>query len=139
MTTFAAFVTAISELTITGVNRSEDSTPESMGAADLPFQFVRLPEGESAAAPIDCRETGETKSIDLVVCIKPAGLETAEQNFDDTVAMMDYIRTALIAWDAATAQLGLVVEYSIATSGDVGISVGGVDYWGVIATITITG
>ena len=139
MTTYAALVSAISGLTITGVNRTEDSTPQSMGAADLPFQFVRLPDGEHAPAPATCYETGTTKSIELVVCLKPAGLETASQNFDDTVAMMDYVEAAIKAWDILPAQNGLIVEHSIATSADVGVSVGGADYWAVIATITITG
>ena len=139
MTTYAALVTAISGLSITGVNRSEDTTPNDIGAADCPFQFVRLPEGEYAAAPATCTETGTTKSIDLVVCIQPVGLETASQNFDDTVAMMDYVETALHAWDIAPAQNGLIVEYSISTSGTTGVSVGGADYWAVIAAVTITG
>jgi len=139
MTTYAALVSAISGLSITGVNRSEDSTPNDIGAADLPFQFVRLPEGEYAPSPATCTETGTSKSIELVVCIQPAGLETASQNFDDTVAVMDYVEAALHAWDIAPAQNGLIVEYSISTSGSGGVSIGGSDYWAVVATVTITG
>lgn len=139
MTTYAAFVTAISDLTITGVTRTWDTTPESFGAADMPVQFVRLPEGEQAPAPATCLETENTKSIDLVVCIGPAGLETASQNFNDTVAMMDYVAASLDAWNIAPAQNGLIVEYTITTSGAVGVEVGGVSYWAVIATVAITG
>jgi hypothetical protein len=137
MTTYAAFVTAISGLTITSVNRTLDSTPGSIGAADLPFQFVRLPEGDFAPSPASCLETGKIRSIDLVVCIEPAGLEMASQNFDDTVAMMDYIETALDTYSNANDHL--VFEYDIVTSGAAGVDVGGASYWAVIATVTITG
>ena len=71
-----------------------------------------------ADAPSSCLETGKTRSLDLVVCIEPAGLNIASQNFDDTVAMMDYIETALDAWNIAPAQNGLIVEYSLAAGGE---------------------
>lgn len=136
MTTYAAFVTAISDLTITGVTRLEDTTPESIGAADLPFQFVRLPSGDFADAPVTCTEVGTTKTIDLVVCVQSSGLGLADLNYEDTVTMMDYVETALIAWDAAVAQNGVLVEYSI-TAGDE--EVGDVSFWSVVATVTIKG
>lgn len=137
MTTFASFVTSISGLSITGVERTYTSTPESIGAADLPAQFVRLPDGEATYSPETCIETGKTRSIELVVCIEPVALEVADQNFDDTIAMMDYIETALDTWNAA--QNTMLFSYSISTSGNAPVVVGDTAYWAVIASVNGVG
>ena len=137
MTTFASFVTSMGGLSITGVERTYTSTPESIGAADLPAQFIRLPAGEAAYAPEDCASVGKTRSIELVVCIEPAALEVAKQNFDDTIAMMDYVETALDTWNAA--QNTMLFSYSISTSGNAPVAVGDTYYWAVIAAITGVG
>ena len=137
MTTFASFVSSMGGLTITGVERTWTSTPESIGTADLPAQFIRLPDGEAAYAPDDCISTGKTRNIELVVCIEPAALEVAKQNFADTIAMMDYIETALDAWNAA--QNSMLFSYSISTSGNAPVFIGDTAYWAVIAAITGVG
>jgi len=133
MTTFASFVSSMSGLEISGVQRSYTYAPESLGAADLPAQFVRLPEGDLTYAPDNCQAIGKTRTIDLIVCLEPANLETASRNYDDTVAMMDYIETALDAWNAA--QGAVMFSYSISTSGTAPVYVGSTPYWAVIASI----
>ena len=135
MTTFASFVTSISGLSITGIERTYTSTPESIGTADLPAQFVRLPSADAGYAPADCDETEVVRTIELVVCIEPVGLGTASQNFDDTVTMLDYMQTAISTWIFLPAQDNIAVTYSLATSNDAPIVVGDTTYWGVIATI----
>ena len=139
MTTFASLVTSISGLTITSVTRTYTSTPESLGKADLPAQFIRLPSGNVGYAPADCDETEITRTIELVVCIEPVALETASQNFDDTVEMMDYMQSAVSTWAYLPAQNGVAITYSISTSGDAPVYVGDTAYWAVIATIAARG
>jgi hypothetical protein len=135
MTTFASLVTSISGLTITGVNTTFDYTPESIGNADLPASFVRLPSGDVGFSPADCLASQKVRTIELVVLIKPVGLETAEQNFSDTVTMLDSVDTAVGTWAYLPAQNGIAITYSLSTSGDAPEIVGDSSYWAVIATI----
>ena len=134
MTTFASLVTAISGLTVTGVSKTYTYTPESLAAEDLPAQFVRLPDGVMTAAPSNCYEVGKTREIELVVCVEPLALEMVSQNYDDTVAMMDYVESAIDTWNDS--QSSLVVAYSVAA---LGLPVGDTNYWAVVATITARG
>ena len=135
MTTFASLVTAISGLTITGVSTKFDYTPESLGNADLPAQFPRLPNGDAGYAPADCDETEMVRTLELVICIEPVGLGTDEQNFDATVAMLDTANSSISTWVFLPAQNNIAVSYSLSTSGDSPIVVGDTAYFGVIATI----
>jgi hypothetical protein len=134
MTTFASLVSSISGLTITGVNRTYTSIPESLSTADLPAQFVRLPNGVMTYAPSNCYQVGKTRDIELVICVEPLALEVADQNFDDTVAMMDYVETAIDTWNDS--QTSLLVEYNVAASA---LRVGETDYWAVITSISARG
>jgi len=136
MTTFASLVTSISGLSITGVNTSYAYTPESLGNADLPASFVRLPSGTIGFSPADCLDSQKTRSIELVVCIKAIDLGTAEQNFADTVTMLDSVDTAVGTWAYLPAQNGIAIEYSLSTSGTAPEIVGDSAYYAVIATIT---
>jgi len=136
MTTFTSLVASISGLTITGVNTTFDYTPESLGNADLPASFVRLPVGEVGFAPADCIDSQKTRTIELVVCVKPVGLETAEQNFEDTVTMLDSVDTAVGTWAYLPAQNGVAITYSLSTSGTSPEIVGDTAYYAVVATIT---
>ena len=135
MTAFASFVASISGLVITGVETLYDYTPESLGNADLPAQFPRLPSGDAGYAPADCDETEMVRTIELVICIKPGPLESGEQNFGDTVTMLDDANTAISAWVFLPAQDNIAVSYSLSTSGDTPIVVGDTAYWGIIATV----
>ena len=75
----------------------------------------------------------------LVVCIQPAVHEMTATNFSSVVAMLDYMNTALRTWKFATAQNGLMITYSLTTSGDAPVIVGDTGYWAVTATITAEG
>ena len=134
MTTFASLVSSVSSIEVAGVQRRYTYTPESLGAADLPAQFVRLPDGSTGHAPTSCLEYQKERAIELVVCIEPANLETAQQNYADTVEMMDYIETALDAWIGAQ-----LFSYTISTSGSAPVYVGSTPYWAVIASINGVG
>lgn len=130
MTTYAAYAAAVGALTVTGVTRKYDHTPVSLSAADLPAQFIRLPNGgRDAGAVSTCSGSGKRRDIELVICVEAVGLDNAEPNFDATVSMMDALETAL----AAMTKPLPIISYELRSGG---VSVGGTGYWAVIATIT---
>ena len=135
MTTFTSLVASISGLTIAGVNTSFAYTLESLGNADLPASFVRLPDGDVGFAPADCVDSQIVRTIELVVLVKPVGLETAEQNFSDTVTMLDSVNTAVSTWAYLPAQNGIAITYSLSTSGSAPEILGDTAYWAVSAVI----
>jgi len=129
MTTYAAFTAAISGLTISNVTRAYTYAPDSLGTADLPASFIRLPQGRTNLPTLasQCDNTGAVRTCELVVCLEPLNQETSEQNMSDTIAMMDAVETAL---DTLTVMP--LIEYTL--RGD-GVAVGGSVYWAVVAQV----
>lgn len=131
MTTYAGFVSTISGLTITGVVTQLDHIPEIEDTADLPASFVRLPGGGINTETLTtCSGSGKSRTIELVVLIKPIPQSTASSNFAATVTMMDSIETAL---DANRTSIMPFVTYDISAGPE---DVGGTGFWAVTATIT---
>jgi len=131
MTTFRSFVDALEALTITGVNRQYTQGPPigAPGVADCPFQYVRYPRSEEI--PIVFGEQGgwPTLRAELVLGVEPVGQNTAFENFDDTVDLMDALVTALQASSCITkSKLTWNIRQAIDT-------VAGQQYWAVIAEV----
>jgi hypothetical protein len=130
LSTYAAFAAAFGGLTITNVKRKYDHTPVSIGHADLPAMFVRLPNGNRNSGSVStCSGSGKGRTIEMVVCVEAVGLNNAEPNFDSTVAMMDAVEAAI----DAMAKPMPIMGYDLRGSG---VVVGDTGYWAVVATIT---
>lgn len=138
MTTYAAFTSAVSGVTISGVTRKYTYAPDSLSTADLPASWIRLPGGGTNLGTLasQCSGTGATRFVDLVVCLEPTGQEQTSANMSATITMMDSVETALDGLGAYGAALSSVIlEYSLAGQG---VIVGGVPYWAVVATVRMT-
>ena len=97
MATYRSFVDALEALSITGVNRQYDQGPPigAPGVADCPFQYVRYPGADESIVSFGAHGGWPAFRAELVVCVEPVGQNTAWENFDDTVDMMDNMTTAL--------------------------------------------
>lgn len=76
-----------------------------------------------------CSATGNTRSIELVVCIEPVDLDNPSPNYSATVAMMDEMETAIKTGDGSMMAL---LDFSLAAGSE---RVGEIDYWAVVASI----
>ena len=134
-TTYRAFVDALEALTITGVTRQYTQGPPlgPPGVADCPFQYVRYP--TSTEIPMVFGEQGgwPTLRAELVIGVEAVGQNTAFENFDDTVDMMDNVALALQGSSCITkSHLRWEIRQAIDT-------VAGQQYWAVIAIVEGSG
>jgi hypothetical protein len=132
-TTYRSFVDALEALTITGTNREYTQGPPigAPGVADCPFQYVRYPGSDEEHAIVFGEQGGRYElHAELVIGIEPVGQNTAFENFDNTVDMMDNVQTALQAASCITdAKLTWTLSQIIDT-------VAGDRYWAVLARVS---
>lgn len=134
-TTYRSFVDALEALVVTGVVRRYTQGPPmgAPGVADCPFQYVRYPGSDEI--PIVFGEQGgwPTLRAELVIGVEPAGQDTAFQNFDATVDMMDNLATALRGAACITKNK---LHWSQRQITD---TVAGQQYWAVVANVEGSG
>ncbi len=134
--TVAAFYSALNSLVVTGVTRRYAYEPNGLSTADMPAQWVRLPGnglGIDSAYASACNDTSKERNAELVIAVEAAGQETPGAATTALVAMADNLEAALDAFDATRPGY---VNYAI----DAGaVSVGGVAYWALTATVTTRG
>lgn len=135
--TVAAFYSAMSGLSVTGVTRSFGYEPNQVATADLPALWVRRPAsglGISSSFASASNATSKERTLEVVIAIEAAGQEMVSAATSALVTMIDSLETALDTWDATRPGY---VDYTIAE--DNGIEAGGVAYWGIVATVTTRG
>lgn len=131
MTTYAAFISTISGLTITGVTTKLAYIPAAGYTGNLPISFVRLPGGGINPETLTtCSTDGKTRTVELVVVLEPTGQGNPSLNYAATVAMMDYVEAAL---DTLGDSPMAIMEYQIRAEG---IALGDATHWAVVATVT---
>lgn len=131
---FAAFSNGLADLTVTGVTHKQRYMPNTLDSADLPFQFVRLPEGADGGLTADGQGGWPTLVVELVIAVKPIGQSTNEENHAATLTLFDAVDTALRAasGDWFTGKLAWTVRGQQAF-------IGQNEYWCVVARVTARG
>lgn len=130
--TYAQFIAAVQDLTIDGVVRRYDEPPNKFNAADLPCSFVMFPSGDNKPLSFGGGREFRKRVVDLIVIYAATGI-TADQPFQETVAMMDEVETTLMGlsvgqskptWQIVSQLFDETAERR---------------YWAVVATISGTG
>lgn len=135
MTTLTAFVTALGNLTVTGVLHAYDEPPTSLNEADLPALWVQLPQSDDAPYTFDGGGGWPLLKAQLVIAYQASAQGTQATNWSGTLTVLDALASALRA--AAPGALGKgKVSWSIRPGQ---VTVAGVDYWAVIADVTGNG
>jgi len=131
VTTYRSFVDALEALSITGVVRQYTQGPPiaQVAVADCPFQYVRYPGSDEIALVFGYQGLWPTLRAELVICVEPGAQNTAFENFDDTVDMMDNIATAL---RGSTCTTKSKLRWGLSQIID---TVAGQQYWAVLATV----
>jgi len=131
MTTYVEYVDGLEALVVAGVTRRYTSGPPlSLSTADLPAQWVQLPDGESEAMVLGdaAGSRWPTFSANLIVAIEAVGQSTGGANFDAAVTMMEAMRTRLELTDLTEAPLSWAMRQAIVT-------VAGNDYWAIVCSV----
>lgn len=131
MTHYKTFMDGLADVEVSGVKRNLNAPPASLASSDLPTLWAQIPADAQEHPPITFQANGgwPVHRGELVVAIRPAGQETLEVNFRDTLEMIDAVNQAL-----ATANL-CKGPVSWRIQGNVVITLAGTTYWGVVALV----
>ena len=131
--TVAAFVSALSGLSITGVTRMYAFPPESVNNADLPIAYVRLPESSNEAISLTSATGTDAVMGELVVLVRADNLSMNTTNFAAMVTLIDNINAALKTAAAASNRFDRwTIRQESALVGDAG-------YWAIVASVEASG
>lgn len=131
-TTYAAFVSAVAGLTITGVKRKYTSPPGVIGDADLPVSYPRIRSMNNDTVTIGGTSGLDRGAMDLVVVVQKEDVNTNAANFAATVAMVDAINTAMVA---AIETIG-IDRWEIREED---VTIGQSDCWALVVTVEASG
>lgn len=131
MTTLTAFVTALGDLTVTGVSRAYDEPPTGLNDADLPSMWVQLPQSEEAALTLDGVGGWPVLRAQLIIAYQASAQGTQSANWSGTLAMLDALAAAFHGTAPGTLGKGKI-SWSIRPGQ---VNVAGIDYWAVIADV----
>lgn len=134
MTTYAAFMSSLTGMTVTGVVRRYTAPPMALNTADLPASFPMLPAGDDTVLVFNATGGQQiTFTCDLIFAYEPVAQNTTVANYSGLLTLMDNIVTASRALSRPTdgpctytLRMGVVTVASI-------------DYWAIIQSWTGTG
>lgn len=130
ITTYKTFTDGLTALSVTGVTRVFTEPPTSIGTADLPAMYIRIPRGEEGAMTFQTSGGWPTLTCDLVIVVEAVGQNTQSANYAATIELMDNLSSALRL--ASIGRSALVFNID----GDVQTEIAGTSYWAVVATIS---
>jgi hypothetical protein len=128
--TFVEFVQGVAGLSVTGVKRKHPAPPSSLGAADLPVMYPRIP--TQTTEPQTFSANGSSATVEIAVVVAPDGLDTKGANFVLACALVDSLNAALSAAQDADEMIdGWSVRQTYETYG----GEGGTVYMVLVATV----
>lgn len=130
---YAQFIAAVKNLSVSGVSKTHDQPPAVFNRADLPCKFCWFPQGDNAPLSFggDAHEF-RRREVDLIVVYESTA-KKADPTFTETVALMDALETALGNLDAGQSNPSWQIRSQLYSETD------DRRYWAVIATIQGTG
>lgn len=131
-TTYAAFVSAVAGLTITGVTRKYTEPPGVVGDADMPVSYPRIRAMNNETVTIGGTSGLDRGAVDLVVVVQREEVNTNAANFAATVALVDAINTAM---KAAIESIG-IDRWEIREED---VTIGQSDCWALVVTVEASG
>ncbi len=96
-TTYTAFCNALADLSVTGVTTKQRYIPDRAPTANLPLQFVRLPEGAEMGITQEGEGGWPTLIAELVIVVEPLRQNRNAENQALTVTLIDNLTAALRA------------------------------------------
>ena len=134
--TYTAFSNGVADLTITGVKRKYRNIPNTLAAADLPAQFVRLPEGNEVPLTADGEGGWPNRTVELVIVASPIGLSRQPTNHALVLTLIDNLSTTLRAVSVTNTISQSKLSWEIRGQIDL---IGDTEYWLIVTRITGNG
>lgn len=134
--TYTAFSNGVANLTVTGVKRKYTNIPNTLAAADLPAQFVRLPESSEGPLTADGEGGWPNRTVELVIVASPLGLSRQPTNHALVLTLIDALTTTLRAVAATNTISQSKLSWEIRGQIDL---IGETEYWLIVAPITGNG
>ena len=131
-TTYAAYVTALASLSVTGVVKAHPEPPRQIARAEIPCSYPRVPSQTRQSVTMTSVSGLKQATAELVFVIEAADLGTRPVTFASVLALIDAIDTALSAGAAA---LG-IDSWTIAPEYE---TIGETPYWVLVATVEASG
>ena len=103
--TYAGFAETLASLTVTGVATKYEAPPAIDSVSNYPAMYPNLPSSERGAETLTSASGLKHATCELVVLVSRDALGTRGGNFDDTVALIDALDTALATEAAANNQI----------------------------------
>lgn len=136
-TTYTSFVTALANITVTGVKRKyalNQTPPVALNTASLPAQFIWPGGGVDDVQRVFQAGGWPQYRATLVVVVEPVAQSNAPANYAACVGMIDNVRAALEAEQDTIAGPDVgALSWSIRE--DVR-DIAGTSYWLVLATVS---
>lgn len=95
ITSYVNFVDNLHAIEVTGVTRRTRNPPDKINTTDLPWRFIRAPEGEEGAMTADGEGGWPQFRAELVIIVEPTALNTQPTNFNTCVTLMDALSDKL--------------------------------------------
>ncbi len=133
--TLRGIVDAIAALSLAGVRTVYAEPPSNVTTDELPALWPELPTLDSGDFVFSCDTLNTTATMQFVIAVSPYGQKTQPIRFNDSVDIVDQLRTVLSTtshggtWSYSTF---LYFELSVGTD----INTMTAFYWGIRATIT---
>lgn len=127
MTTYSDFYSALSDLSIDGVNNLA-YPPASLNDADLPALWVQSPAGNEAVVAFKGGEWWPELRAQVVVVLSPITHDLRASAYQQMLEMLDALAAALHVSNVCKSPLSFSIRTSVVT-------VAGVDFWAVFADV----
>jgi hypothetical protein len=133
-TTLSALVTAVTAMTVTGVNAKFAYRPRRINAAQLPILYTRLPSRKREISTLTYGQGLKQATIEIVIVVEMLNLNTQPANDALAVTLTDALGDAL---ESNAATLGMD-SYEIA-SGEDTLDDGTTPVQVIVATVEVSG
>lgn len=133
---YTSFSNGVADLTVTGVKRKYRNIPNTLAAADLPAQFVRLPESNEGPLTADGEGGWPNRTVELVIVASPLGLSRQPTNHALVLTLIDALTTTLRAVAATNTISQSKLSWEIRGQIDL---IGDTEYWLIVTRITGNG
>ena len=134
--TYTSFSNGVADLAVAGVERKYSNIPNMLAAADLPAQFVRLPEGSEGPLTADGEGGWPNRTVELVIAVSPVGLSRQPINHALVLTLIAALTPTLRAVAATNTISQSKLSWRI--RGEIDF-IGDTAYWLIVAAITGNG
>ena len=129
MSTYSGFLSGLAGLSVTGVTKRFSEPPAQLSSAQLPAQYVALPDGSTSVATFS-GVSGLTECVAQIrIVIEPLGQNTQSANWTKATTLIDAMQAA-IATNANTLDID---SWKMAINVE---PIGDAAYWVIVAEVT---